>query len=159
MNDVEDPAEELVARVREESDADDQGDRQNRCGHPFIARRPRYAAQLEKDSTKELLARHAVRLASRSGNAAGYRILLLTAVALLRSAGGLVHHDVVSPEGTWQGGQDSNLQPTVLETATLPIELLAYLEFRFAIADCRFTRSGNATFSFGIRPSAIGISP
>src|SRR5271170_3510758 len=23
----------------------------------------------------------------------------------------------------WQGGQDSNLQPTVLETATLPIEL------------------------------------
>ncbi len=25
--------------------------------------------------------------------------------------------------GLWQGGQDSNLQPTVLETATLPIEL------------------------------------
>jgi hypothetical protein len=24
---------------------------------------------------------------------------------------------------SWQGGQDSNLQPTVLETATLPIEL------------------------------------
>jgi hypothetical protein len=26
----------------------------------------------------------------------------------------------------WQGRQDSNLQPTVLETATLPIELLPY---------------------------------
>src|SRR5579872_1440574 len=26
----------------------------------------------------------------------------------------------------WQGGQDSNLQPTVLETATLPIELPPY---------------------------------
>ena len=24
---------------------------------------------------------------------------------------------------SWQGRQDSNLQPTVLETATLPIEL------------------------------------
>lgn len=26
----------------------------------------------------------------------------------------------------WQGRQDSNLQPTVLETATLPIALLPY---------------------------------
>ena len=26
----------------------------------------------------------------------------------------------------WQGRQDSNLQPTVLETATLPIELLPF---------------------------------
>ena len=26
----------------------------------------------------------------------------------------------------WQGRQDLNLQPTVLETATLPIELLPY---------------------------------
>ena len=30
------------------------------------------------------------------------------------------------PQKTWQGGQDSNLQPTVLETATLPIELPPY---------------------------------
>ena len=27
----------------------------------------------------------------------------------------------------WQGRQDSNLQPTVLETATLPIELYPYV--------------------------------
>jgi hypothetical protein len=27
------------------------------------------------------------------------------------------------PQKIWQGGQDLNLQPTVLETATLPIEL------------------------------------
>src|ERR1051325_5262759 len=28
--------------------------------------------------------------------------------------------------GAWQGGRDSNPQPTVLETATLPIELPPY---------------------------------
>ncbi len=28
----------------------------------------------------------------------------------------------------WQGRQDSNLQPTVLETATLPIEPRPYLQ-------------------------------
>ena len=29
--------------------------------------------------------------------------------------------------GRWQGRQDSNLQPTVLETVTLPIELLPFV--------------------------------
>lgn len=31
-----------------------------------------------------------------------------------------------SLKSAWQGRQDSNLQPTVLETATLPIELRPY---------------------------------
>jgi hypothetical protein len=32
-----------------------------------------------------------------------------------------------APGGGWQGGRDSNPQPTVLETATLPIELPPYV--------------------------------
>ena len=31
----------------------------------------------------------------------------------------------------WQGGRESNPQPTVLETATLPIELPPYLPSHF----------------------------
>lgn len=36
----------------------------------------------------------------------------------------------------WQGRQDLNLQPTVLETATLPIELLPYI----LIKQCNFNK-------------------
>src|SRR3954470_594773 len=50
--------------------------------------------------------------------------------------------------------RDSNPQPTVLETATLPIELLTYRDFRFWIADFRF-QENRQLLSF-IRQSAFG---
>src|ERR1700684_2253830 len=45
-----------------------------------------------------------------------------------RDAPGRLGLDFILPctAKAWQGGQDSNLQPTVLETATLPIELPPY---------------------------------
>src|SRR2546423_6803210 len=55
--------------------------------------------------------------------------------------------------------RDSNPQPTVLETATLPIELLTFWDFRFSIADFRSAQGGRATPQFhsaiGLRQSAI----
>src|SRR5262245_6608939 len=36
-------------------------------------------------------------------------------------------HYSITPFRGWQGGRDSNPQPTVLETATLPIELPPYV--------------------------------
>src|ERR1041385_2597594 len=50
--------------------------------------------------------------------------------------------------------RDSNPQPTVLETATLPIELLTYRDFRFSIADFRF-QENRQLLSF-IRQSTFG---
>src|SRR5437588_11464728 len=50
--------------------------------------------------------------------------------------------------------RDSNPQPTVLETATLPIELLTSRDFRFSIADFRF-QENRQLLSF-IRQSAFG---
>src|SRR6185369_8909774 len=37
-----------------------------------------------------------------------------------------IDHSATPPTSSWQGGRDSNPQPTVLETATLPIELPPY---------------------------------
>ena len=49
-------------------------------------------------------------------------MLHATLVCNVLKKGSLFFADFLS----WQGRQDLNLQPTVLETATLPIELLPY---------------------------------
>src|ERR1044072_5373194 len=57
--------------------------------------------------------------------------------------------------------RDSNPQPTVLETATLPIELLTFRNFRFSIADFRLeeNRPLQVHSAIALRQSAILPSP
>jgi hypothetical protein len=59
-----------------------------------------------------------------------------------------IDHSATSPAG-WQGVRDSNPQPTVLETATLPIELTPY---------CRRVTQGSATVDSALPHSPIFLS-
>lgn len=103
MDEGENLREDPVRRIGVESDRDDEHDRQNRCRDPLFARGPGNATQLKPHPANEFAwVRPVTRWSRRCFT---------------------THCDL---SGNWQGGQDSNLQPTVLETATLPIELPPY---------------------------------
>ena len=61
------------------------------------------------------------------GNCINHKLFtrLIPFICQIYSSSNLAHHSKTSSlhSARWQGGRDSNPQPTVLETATLPIEL------------------------------------
>ena len=64
---------------------------------------------------------------AKAGGEGGIRTPVgLSPKAVFKTAA--IDHSATSPL-VWQGVKDLNLQPTVLETATLPIELTPYTKF------------------------------
>ena len=100
MDHAEDPAEELVDDEREKADADHEHDRQDRRGDPLFARRPGDAAQLRDDAAEEVAARERL----------GRSLLLFV-------------HQWFTYRKDLAGRTGLEPATTVLETATLPIEL------------------------------------
>src|SRR5579875_3484002 len=111
---TEESGENFVDDPGEDADPDDERDRRR---GPLLLRRPRHPTHLRDEATEKLLRVRRPRRTGRGG----------------RSARGFVHVSHSLYLNSWQGRQDSNLQPTVLETATLPIELLPFALFRFAM--------------------------
>jgi hypothetical protein len=119
VHESEQESEELIDGVRVQPDNRHQGDREHRGGNPLLPRRPRDAPHLRNEAPQKLFRPHGA-----GGTISG---------TLARAASGWPIHFVVVTllKKDWQGGQDSNLQPTVLETATLPIELPPYFVSRW----------------------------
>jgi hypothetical protein len=64
-------------------------------------------------------------LPAKAGGEGGIRTpVRLSPEAVFKTAA--IDHSATSPFADWHGRRDLNPQPTVLETATLPIELLPY---------------------------------
>jgi hypothetical protein len=55
MDQAKEPSEELVEKERKQADADDESDRQNRRGDPFLASRPRDAPELRDYTADKIL--------------------------------------------------------------------------------------------------------
>src|SRR5579859_6661455 len=136
---LEDPDRELADRRRPDRDDKDQADRHERRRHPLFAARPRHAFHLRHDRAQAVLERAKAALAffdARFGRLIPFRIVLhiLRRLAVGRILDAFHDSRFLLPATYWQGGQDSNLQPTVLETATLPIELPPYAAGTLLIA-------------------------
>lgn len=102
MNERKEMCEDPVGDPSIQTDRDHENNRKHGCRYPLFASRPRDAAQLKPNSAHKFA-----------------RTLSLDRTLNRR----FIHQYLWK---LWQGGQDSNLQPTVLETATLPIELPPY---------------------------------
>src|SRR5271165_4177224 len=126
----EQESKQLVDSEGVESDHGDESDRQDRRRNPLLPRGPRDPAHLRDERAEKFLDADRAYRAVRTGALHGTRGCAGTrGTARPRRRSPSTRWPVHLPSflrKNWQGGQDSNLQPTVLETATLPIELPPY---------------------------------